>query len=116
MKNAGIQVDTPEVLLSHQGLLEVCSFERLKCMEALWLNDNLLNRVEGLDTNLSVCTRRVHTRRGGWLEKSSEKTCAQHAQWLGNGIRQPCTAARGARVRVMRDAQHGRRERAPSSA
>jgi hypothetical protein len=28
MDIAGIQVDTPEVILSHQGLIEVFSFER----------------------------------------------------------------------------------------
>lgn len=70
MKNAGIQVDTPEVLLSHQGLLEVCSFERLKCMEALWLNDNLLTKVEGLDTNMQLKALYLHNNRINTLKGS----------------------------------------------
>jgi len=70
MKNAGIQVDTPEVLLSHQGLLEVCSFERLKCMEALWLNDNLLTKIEGLDTNLQLKALYLHNNRINTLKGS----------------------------------------------
>ncbi len=70
MKNAGIQVDTPEVLLSHQGLLEVCSFERLKCMEALWLNHNLLTKIEGLDTNLQLKALYLHNNRINTLKGS----------------------------------------------
>jgi hypothetical protein len=70
MKNAGIQVDTPEVLLSHHGLLEVCSFERLKCMEALWLNDNLLTKVEGLDTNMQLKALYLHNNRINTLRGS----------------------------------------------
>jgi len=60
---AGVQADTPEVLLSHQKLLEVCSFERLKCMEALWLNDNLLSKMEGLDTNMQLKALHMHNNR-----------------------------------------------------
>ena len=70
MKNAGIQVDTPEVLLSHHGLLEVCSFERIKCMEALWLNDNLLTKVEGLDTNMQLKALYLHNNRINTLKGS----------------------------------------------
>ena len=70
MKNAGIQVDTPEVLLSHHGLLEVCSFERLKCMEALWLNDNLLTKVDGLDANMQLKALYLHNNRISTLKGS----------------------------------------------
>ena len=54
LRTAGVQVDTPEVLLSNQGLIENCSFERLKCLEALWLNGNKLTKIQGLDTNMQL--------------------------------------------------------------
>eukprot|EP00961_Rhodomonas_salina_P129870 1749182-Rhodomonas_salina.1 len=46
--------ETEEVLLTGQGLEELCSFSKFKCLEALWLNDNKLRKVEGLDTNVQV--------------------------------------------------------------
>ena len=54
LRTAGVQIDTPEVLLSNQGLIENCSFERLKCLEALWLNGNKLTKIQGLDTNMQL--------------------------------------------------------------
>ena len=52
------------------SLLEVCSFERLKCMEALWLNDNLLTKVEGLDTNMQLKALYLHNNRINTLKGS----------------------------------------------
>eukprot|EP00286_Rhodomonas_abbreviata_P000526 CAMPEP_0181290372 /NCGR_PEP_ID=MMETSP1101-20121128/1378_1 /TAXON_ID=46948 /ORGANISM="Rhodomonas abbreviata, Strain Caron Lab Isolate" /LENGTH=373 /DNA_ID=CAMNT_0023394651 /DNA_START=5 /DNA_END=1126 /DNA_ORIENTATION=+ len=55
-----IKVDTEEVLLAGQGLVELCSFAKLKCLGALWLNDNLLTKVEGLDTNVQIKALYLH--------------------------------------------------------
>lgn len=48
----------------------MCSFERLKCMEALWLNDNLLTKVEGLDTNMQLKALYLHNNRINTLKGS----------------------------------------------
>jgi Leucine-rich repeat (LRR) protein len=57
-----------EILLSHVGLEELCSFAKFKCVEALWLNDNVLSEITGLDTNVQIKALYLHNNRLSTLE------------------------------------------------
>ena len=57
-----------EILFSHMGLEELCSFSRFKCVEALWLNDNKLKKIDGLDTNVQIKALYLHSNQISSLE------------------------------------------------
>ena len=52
-----------EILLAHRGIEKLGSFERFKCVEALWLNDNALSRIDGLEHNMQIKALYLHTNR-----------------------------------------------------
>mmetsp|Transcript_11016 Transcript_11016/g.24999 ORF Transcript_11016/g.24999 Transcript_11016/m.24999 type:complete len:311 (-) Transcript_11016:251-1183(-) len=54
LSSLGIKNDTAEVLLSRQGLEELCDMSHLKCLEALWVNNNRLKSIQGLDNNVQI--------------------------------------------------------------
>mmetsp|Transcript_36556 Transcript_36556/g.114161 ORF Transcript_36556/g.114161 Transcript_36556/m.114161 type:complete len:303 (-) Transcript_36556:2764-3672(-) len=54
LHSLGIKNDTAEVLLSRQGLEELCDMSHLKCLEALWINNNKLKSIRGLDSNVQI--------------------------------------------------------------
>lgn len=57
------RVSTTEILLAHRGIEKLGSFERFKCVEALWLNDNALSRIDGLEHNMQIKALYLHTNR-----------------------------------------------------
>ena len=57
-----------EIPLSHVGLEELCSFARFKCLEALWLNDNRLSNIDGLDRNVQIKALYLHNNQLSTLE------------------------------------------------
>jgi len=72
--------ETEEVLLTGQGLEELCSFSKFKCLEALWLNDNKLRKVEGLDTNVQIKALYLHNNQLTTLKGSIK--CLRHIRTL----------------------------------
>ena len=70
---ASMRPEMTEILLSHYGLEELCSFERFKCIEALWLNDNQLTEINGLDTNVQIKALYLHNNRLASLEPKRRK-------------------------------------------
>ena len=67
------QVSSTEILLSRKGVEELCSFERFQCIDALWLNNNALSRVQGLDTNVQIKALYLHCNRINTLKGSLQK-------------------------------------------
>jgi len=67
------QVSSTEILLSHKGIEDLCSFERFRCIDALWLNNNTLSRVQGLDTNVQIKALYLHCNRINTLKGSLQK-------------------------------------------
>jgi hypothetical protein len=63
--------ETTEVLLSRKGLLQNCSMKRFHSLEALWLNDNKLTRISGLDTNMQIKALYLHNNKIATLKESS---------------------------------------------
>lgn len=63
MKDLGVKVDTEEVLLSRKGLVDFCSMSHMVCLEVLWLNDNNITRIHGLDTNVQLKCLYLHNNR-----------------------------------------------------
>ncbi len=69
-----------EILLSHLGLEELCNFSRFKCIEALWLNDNLLSEIDGLDTNVQIKALYLHNNRISTLEPKRRNAAGRGCQ------------------------------------
>ena len=63
MKDLGVKVDTEEVLLSRKGLIDFCSMSHMVCLEVLWLNDNNITKIKGLDTNVQLKCLYLHNNR-----------------------------------------------------
>lgn len=70
MKDLGVKVDYEEVLLSKKGLVDFCSMSHMVCLEVLWLNDNSITKIRGLDTNVQLKCLYLHNNKINTLQGS----------------------------------------------
>ena len=76
-KNAKYVKDCTELHLGKRGIDLIAGFETLVNLEILWLNDNRLTRIAGLDANLRIRRLYVHNN-----AVSSLKGSLQHFKFL----------------------------------
>jgi hypothetical protein len=73
--------ETTELLLAKKSLLQNCSMKRFHSLEALWLNDNKLTSIRGMDTNVQIKALYLHNNKISSLQNSSLKFL-KHLQTL----------------------------------
>ena len=80
LKNMKCARETTEVHLGRRGIEILVNFNKLKNLEVLWLNDNNLTKIKGLDSNFRIKELYIHNNRIKSLEGSIRKM--QHLQVL----------------------------------
>lgn len=65
--------ETVEVYLGRRGIQRLIRFEEFPNLEVLWLNDNNLKSVEGLDSNFRIKELYLHNNRIKTVEGSIKK-------------------------------------------